>query len=288
MKDLLNLFFLLTSLNLVAQIPSDDITRPIVEEGKRLYRLEMASWFGTDVFIANYTNKENIGGYFSYAKEAQTTCLFFSREENPKVIGTITFDSTYNVETADTSFTERIFTSVEKDIYTIRSKALKEIQSDTLFKLYSNTNLNLIPIESEGLKKVYVLTGPQEHGVVVFGNDYLLTFDDGNNLIEKKQLHNNIIPINMEIEDIEEGGKVVSSSHTHLPETGDFITATDICTLMLYGKYTDWKQHYVISKKYMNIWNITENTLVVIGNKTLKNIEKDQKKREKKKGKKKR
>ena len=28
--------------------------QPIVEEGKLLYRSEMASWYGTDLFLANY------------------------------------------------------------------------------------------------------------------------------------------------------------------------------------------------------------------------------------------
>jgi len=45
------------------------------------------------------------------------------------------------------------------------------------------------------VKKVYVLTGPQQNGVVIFGNDYLLTFDKNNKLTLKKQLHRNIISI---------------------------------------------------------------------------------------------
>ena len=31
--------------------------------------------------------------------------------------------------------------------------------------------------------------------------------------------------------------------------------ATDICTLMLYEKFAKWKQHNVVSKNYLNIWN---------------------------------
>ena len=41
--------------------------------------------------------------------------------------------------------------------------------------------------------------------------------------------------------------------HNHQEETGDFITATDICTLMLYEKFAKWKNHIVVSKKYMSI-----------------------------------
>jgi len=52
--------------------------------------------------------------------------------------------------------------------------------------------------------------------------------------------------------------------HSHLPETGEFITATDVCTLMLYSQYTHWSQHYVLSKKYVSIWDCDKESLVVL------------------------
>lgn len=108
-------------------------------------------------------------------------CIFYSKSENPKVIGTITFDSTYDVNTANTDLTERDFTSNENDLYIIRKIAFDEIYTDTLFKKYSNTNLNLIPLIKGNEKKVYVLTGPEQNGVVIIGNDHLLTFNKSTN-----------------------------------------------------------------------------------------------------------
>jgi hypothetical protein len=145
------------------------------------------------------------------------------------------------------------------------------INTDTLFKTYESTNLNLIPLINGKDKKVYVLTGPTETGVVIFGNDYLLTFDENNNVTIKKQLHKNIIPIYYGKLEEEEG-----AMHTHLPETGDFITATDICTLMLYEKYAKWKTYNVVSKKYLNIWNCKTDQLTVITMEALERINKDQ------------
>jgi len=52
--------------------------------------------------------------------------------------------------------------------------------------------------------------------------------------------------------------------HTHLPETGDLITSTDICTLMLYQKFAGWISHIVVSEKFMNIWTCESNSLAVI------------------------
>ena len=147
---------------------------------------------------------------------------------------------------------------------------------DELFELITWNNLKIHE------KKVYILTGPEQNGVVIFGNDYLMTFDKDNNLIGKKQLHKNIISINYGGKE-EEGKEIEGTIHTHLPETGEFITATDICTLMLYEKFAKWKQHNVVSKNYLNIWNCLTDQLVVIPMGTIDKINKDQEKRNKKK-----
>jgi|688.fasta_scaffold197540_3 hypothetical protein len=252
-------------------------TSAIVDEGKQLYKSEMASWYGTDIFLEKFGDRrENIGGYFSYTNNGVSKCIFFSKSETPKVIGTISFDSTYNVNTAKADGSERDFTTNELDLYTIRKIALAEINSDTLFKTYKNTNLNLIPLIDKGEKKVYVLTGPKNNGVVIIGNDYLLTFDKKNNLIKKKQLHKNIIPIKY----TEEKDEAVTM-HTHLKETGDYITATDICTLLLYEKFAKWKQHIVISEDYVCMWDCETDQLVTLTKKAWDNIYKDQEKRRK-------
>ena len=193
MKNLLLLIFAFFCLNASAQKDLEEQARLIVEEGKRLYRSEMASWYGTDLFMEKYENHKNIKGYFSYTENEIAKCIFYSAGNSTKVIGTISFDSSYNLETAVIDLNERTFSSLEKDLYEIREIALKEINSDTLFKTYKNTNLNLIPIIHNGEKKVYILTGPQKNGVVIFGNDYLITFNNNNQLTGKKKLHHNII-----------------------------------------------------------------------------------------------
>lgn len=117
---------------------------------------------------------------------------------------------------------------------------------------------------------------------MILGNDYLLTFDENNTLTNKKQLHKNIIPVFFGRAE-EEEKSIEGSMHSHLPETGDFITATDICTLMLYAKFAKWKQHNVVSAKYLNIWNCLTNELTVIPMETIKKIQNDSEKPKKKK-----
>lgn len=274
MRRIYSLLLLIISFSCFSQEDLQKLSKPIIEEGKRLYKSEMASWYGTDIFFEKYKNKENIGGYLSYSEKESATCIFFEKGDNPKVIGTITFDSTYNTNTAKTDLSERKFTKNESDLFAIRAIALKAVNSDTIFKMYSNTSLNLIPIIHNGEKKVYILTGPQNSGVVIFGNDYLLTFNKQNKLISKRQLHKNIIPIEYASKD---GTIGIEGIHSHLPETGDLITATDICTLMLYEKFAKWERHTVVSKKYISIWDCKTDELAIITTEAFEAISDDRK-----------
>lgn len=113
-------------------------------------------------------------------------------------------------------------------------------------------------------------------GVVVFGNDYLIEFDKKNNIKKKKALHANIIPI-----DFTDNSEETTTYHNHIKETGDLITATDICTLMLYGPYTHWQQHYVISEKNISIWDCKKDQLLVLTREAWDRINKHQNEKDK-------
>jgi hypothetical protein len=255
----------------------DQQSAAILKEGKLLYRSEMASWYATDIFMEKFKEKSaNIGGYFSYAEGAQYKCVFFSKGEDPKVIATINFDSTYNVQQALADGSERAFDKNETELYSIRKIALKEVNTDTIFKVAQNINLNLVPLITDGKRKVYILSGPRENGIVVLGNDYLISFDENNKVTEKRKIHKNMIPIPY--------GKKEEQPitvHSHLAQTGELITATDICTLMLYGKFANWKQHYVITPTYVCIWDFSKNDLITLTREAWDRINKDQKERRK-------
>lgn len=248
--------------NCLAQADITLLKDSVIKEGLKLYRSEMASWYGTDVLAEVLKDKrQNVGGYFSYQVDDSTRCVFFNKDETPLILADITFDSSYNTKNAVVDATSRQLTLYERSLYAVRKAALKQINSDTLFKTYKNTNLNLIPIDDGATKKVYVLTGPEENGVVIFGNDYLLTFDSGNNLLAERRLHKNIIvtTYGKNPDKAEVGG-----IHTHLPETGALMTPTDICTLMLYEKFTNWQQYIVASENYISIWDCGKNTLLAL------------------------
>ncbi|WP_265429994.1 hypothetical protein [Chryseobacterium sp. YIM B08800] len=257
MKNIIAVLFILLAVSFQAQ-NLEKLSKEINEEGIALYRSEMASWYGTDVFRANYEQMENVGGYFSYIDESVPKCIFFSKEN--KVIGTIAFPTNYNPQNAKLDLKERDFTPTETEYFTIRQNALARIKTDTIFKSYKNTSFNIVPLIKKNIKKVYVLTGPSVDNVVIFGNDYLITFNNKNEVKNVEKLHNSMIAQNINDEKI---GKTISGIHSHVIENWQAITPTDICTLMLYQNLTDWGSYITISKKFTSIWNSNNNIVIM-------------------------
>lgn len=127
----------------------------------------------------------------------------------------------------------------------------------------------MVPIIKNNVKKVYVLTGPSINNVVVFGNDYLINFNDKNEVKNVEKLHKGIIVQKINDENV---GKTISGVHSHVLENWQTITPTDICTLMLYYKFTNWDSYTVVSKKFVSIWSGKGNGLVIMKEKAFKNM----------------
>lgn len=250
------------------------IAKEITDGGTALYRSEMASWYGTDVFMENYKQPENISGYFSYLDDGVPKCIFFSKEN--KVIGTISFPTNYNPKDSKLDLTERDFTLLESDYFDLRLKARKRTKNDTIFKYYKDSNYNFVPLITKNEKKVYILAGTDLNNLVLFGNDYLIHFSKNNEITKVERLHKSLIE--QTIVDVKVG-KTVSGIHSHVLEDWPFITPTDICTLMLYQKFTNWENYTVVSKKYTSFWNCKSNSLVILKTDAVRKINEDHKKR---------
>ncbi|ELM3645181.1 hypothetical protein SL053_002198 [Flavobacterium psychrophilum] len=279
MKNIIfTISFTLLSLCVTSQNKLEKLKSQTVEEGKKLWASEMASWYGTDLFLEKYHDRDKIGGYFSYVDNPEkSTCVFYGKGENPKIIGTMVFDQTYNIKTANYNLLEREMTNSEKEYYTLRIKTQELIKHDTIFKHYENTTLNVIPIIDKEEKKVYLLTGYNgDKKIVAYGNDYLITFDKNNNIKNAKKLHASYLPF--EYGDSDPDKTSIAGMHNHIVSSGELMSATDICTTMLYEKFTKWETYYVISEKYVSIWNCKKDELFVMTREAWERIGKDSKK----------
>jgi len=275
MKKLLWLSGLLWCHYLPAQDKLEKAAEEIMTEARLLFRSEVCSWYGTDIFLEHFPDRRGeIQGYFSYAKNDSTFCIFFSGEPEIKVIGTIGFGLYADTEKAVINGKLRKLTALEKEYYDLREAAINAISSDNQFRTYENTNYNIIPLINRKERRVFVLTGPKKAGVLIFGNDYLLEFNSKNKLKKSTQLHRNIIVT--DLNKAEEGQEIKAGIHSHVSPTSDYITSTDVCTLMLYEGLLGLENYYVLGEKHVSLYNCKSDSLAILTRAVWEKIAKDQ------------
>lgn len=268
MKIILLFYFTFSCLLTYSQNKKTD---KILEEGKLLYRLEKGSWYGTDDMLERFTTKkDSIGGYFSYeTSDNKINTIFFSRYNPDKILIRYQFDSLPTKNPIKIDTLNQKPTELESDLIAIRQDAKNRVyeNADNFFSFYQNTAMNFIPLIKENNKKVFVLTGPKTSGFVLIGNDYVLNYKKNNNFKDKAKIHNSILqfPYKSDGE-----SPMETTFHSHV--ITDYISSTDICTLLLYKDYVEWKQHIVISEEKVSIFNLENETLFTMKTKDWKKL----------------
>jgi len=236
----------------------------ILNEGKLLYRMEKGSWYGTDDMLARFkTKKDSVGGYLSYeTSENKINTIFFSRFNSDEILIRYEFDSLPKPKPILIDTLNHKATDLEKSLISIRQDARDRTYSnkDKFFSFYDNTALNFIPLITGKKRTVFVLTGPKVSGIVLIGNDYKLSYNKKNNFVKKEKIHNSILQFPNKSED--KDNPTVSTFHSHV--VTEYISSTDICTLLLYKNYVEWNQHTVMSKKQVSIFDLEKESLFVM------------------------
>jgi hypothetical protein len=236
----------------------------ILNEGKLLYRMEKGSWYGTDDMLARFkTKKDSVGGYLSYeTSENKINTIFFSRFNSDEILIRYEFDSLPKPKPILIDTLNHKATDLEKSLISIRQDARDRTYSnkDNFFSFYDNTALNFIPLITDKKRTVFVLTGPKVSGIVLIGNDYKLSYNKKNNFVKKEKIHNSILQFPYKSED--KDNPTVSTFHSHV--VTEYISSTDICTLLLYKNYVEWNQHTVMSKKQVSIFDLEKESLFVM------------------------
>lgn len=240
------LIFLSVSLLALEKKPEADA---ILKEGMLLYRLEKASWFGTDDFMEHF-KPDSLGGYLSYETENHLiNTIFYNRFDRNKIIARYQFDSIPKKKPLSIDKIHSFPTPKESYLIKLREDAVQSFAEDKegFYKLYKNTSFNMIPIITDSIRKVIILTAPQSGTDVLLGNDYILEFDDTYKLVKKDKIHEALIKLPFKSKE-----KIEATVHTHV--LSDFISSTDICTLMLYRDFLEWNTHYVMSQKFVSVF----------------------------------
>ncbi len=268
----------------------------ILTEGLALYTLILANWTSNDLYYENEFNTDYVKGYLSY-KDKDTLKTIFWREidtssaeykaktynavgdtgigtkQKPKQLN----DCRVNVKTfryakmnlsrknCSIDEAEREPSEKEKMYMNFRAMTYKEINSDTsFFKHYQDVSLKAIPMEAGKEMKVYVYSSTLKEGVVPIGGDYILTFNrKEKTLTEKTDLHKDFIFISSQYKGHSYDASK-STQHKHKDDAAEFITPTDIATLLLYKSQIQWDEHHVIAGKYTSIFTLQDRNLTII------------------------
>jgi len=238
------------------------VAEAILNEGKLLYRLELGSWYGTDNLMSKLTTKkDSIGGYLSYVNlENRINTIFFSSTNPNYILVRYEFDSLPQPEPLKIDISNHGATDLEKDLISLRLDAVARATAnkDKFFSFYENTSLNFIPIINENERAVFVLTGPQNTDAILLGNDYKLFYNKKNKFVKNENIHNTLIVLPTDNEE----NTVVTSMHSHV--LSDYISSTDVCTLLLYKNYASWTQHIVVSANNVSIFDMEKETLFIM------------------------
>ena len=236
----------------------------ILEEGKLLYRLERASWIATDLFVADFSElRDSVGGYVSYQIPGnKVNTIFFSRNNPNRILLRFHFSSLLEMHLLNTDVEPTPATETENDLIAIRHDAYQRIKKneDNFFSFYENTTLNIISVIQGKKKRVIIVTASNVENEIALGNDYVLNYSKKNKFKSQEKIHNSLI--RFAYGSTKEDEEITTTMHSHVLSPA--INSTDICTLLLYKNFLTWKQHYVISKEFVSIFDIEKETLFLM------------------------
>jgi hypothetical protein len=245
----------------------------ILAEGLALYESERTSWIATDLLMARQPDKNSLGGYVTYADGDSMRTVFFAQSPEKSTLTAqyvFSFPRTAILPTTGRLQRARPASVREQQLYALRRQVYEELTQPQVGGPYGfppQTQPNIVLLDQGSAPQAYVLTGPQEAGVLPIGNDWLMTFTAAGKLQEVERLHNSYLGMRLP-----EGNKVVEGGmHTHLP-AHPYITPTDICSLLLYQEAFPVKNHYVIGPKYVSIFDVTQKVLLLMEKKAFDKI----------------
>ena len=122
-------FVILLTVFTVTSLSFGQNANKVLEEGKLLYRLEKASWYGTDIFLEKFANKKDIaGGYLSYMNEKnQIVNIFFEKGNPSQILVRFEFESMPQTNPIKIDTINQIATQQEMDLIAIRQEAVQQV-----------------------------------------------------------------------------------------------------------------------------------------------------------------
>lgn len=234
----------------------------ILFEGNLLYRYEKAAWISTDMAREKSNIKKDFFNYLVYHDRDTVHALIL----NNKLECIYELRFVFQSENPILDIVKTRSLSVkEQNLFSMKSVIINKIVEQKIPVGYSEGySLNTVLMPREDGYKLYFISGTSRSGVIPFGNDYLFLTDNSGNIQFWKKFHSRLIALEAKGPN---GELITEMIHSHL-KTEPFITATDICTFMLYGKLCGQKSFQVYSTergKYFR-YLLDKNSIEIVEN----------------------
>ncbi|MEQ9229348.1 MAG: hypothetical protein RIF46_01600 [Cyclobacteriaceae bacterium] len=246
MRLILNILFCQFTLLCFAQDELSKVANEILNKGLSLYRLEMASWQSTDSL--NAEDKKRAEGYFSYRQNGILQSIYYD-PSGEFAVKKFLFTEDSLVSVTIQEIEENVpLTSNETAIVNFTKKA-----KDMSVVWYSMqgwseiVNPNIMVVKGDSDYEYICIPGAKSGGFTPIGGEIKHKFNSKNEWNGMDHLHNNLIPI-------EHHDDAAIASHNHFGKKlgKEYITPTDICTILLYQRWSNVDQHIVVHKKFIS------------------------------------
>lgn len=219
------------------------ITDSILDEGLRLYFFEWIAWHSADSAMTYCPVMDKVNGSGIVADSLGFTHIY-------TVDDNVVFSYIIDVTNESISWdnTVRPMTDAERNARDERKRCIRlaiESYGDSL-KASGNVNVDVIWVRPD-LIRVYFLQSTTENNVIPIGNDYSVDISPDMKPLAFRRYHHSYLEQPAYVD----GEKVVDGlAHSHTPDN-PYITPTDICNMMLYGRdLYGLNTYYVLSTAF--------------------------------------
>jgi hypothetical protein len=257
---------LFLTLSTFGQPPSQvtsKIRNEVAYEGITLFQLETLVQASAD-YIWDNADMRSLKGYVAYKEGNTFHCIYWNGAyDNLEVMHSFSTDDPEDPTLLRVTNSKRAMTPVEQKYYDMKMQALTYIKGDSeMFKAPDGLRLNINFIKANDRIKGYVMPYTVQDSLIPLGNDYIINFTKGGELIDYEVIHSDFqeIDVTKLRKDPDGTIKTVQSlNEDQVPH----ISQTEICNLLLYSPYHEAHEHYVVSSKFVSIFNLKDRYLII-------------------------
>lgn len=247
-----------------AQPVPDFVQDSILQTGKAIAQHRKAAALAMQTISGKVKLQEaELSGYITYFRNGTFVTAFYDGDiDSASVKYTTVTPESLNKNEVQFAAKTRQPSSLEKNLISVREKVYEDLSYDTSFyTFYENLGFELVTLERKYGFQAYLMPTSKETGVILFGNDYLLIFDNALEQVRRIKLHEELTSVPVSVE--AKGAQVteMGSMHQHGEKDSPLITPTDVAAILLAKDIVQWDQHMVMSPKFLSIFYLDEKQL---------------------------